>query len=143
LLDNFGVEHVDEIPDQYLDWIERLPTFFLLPDFLLVHAGLNFKQAEPLQDYRSLLTIRGWYPDIDRDWLGGRVIVHGHTPTRYPSIRAQIANLDQIPAVNIDNGAVYPDELLGGLCALNLDTMELVRRERVPTDNAMQWYYYN
>lgn len=142
-LESFEVAEIDEIPDSYLNWIDALPNYLILPDFFLVHAGINFKSEQPLQDFRSLLTIRGWYEDIDREWLGERIIVHGHTPTRFPSIKVQLANLEALPVVNIDNGTVYPDALLGGLCALDLDKRQLHRQQRQPADDTVQGYYFD
>ncbi len=115
------------IPEAYFQFIERLQFYFAVDRFLLVHAGLNFRQRNPLMDVVSMLWIRNWYDRIERDWLNGRIIVHGHTPIGQTAIRWQYTNLHMLPALNIDAGCVYygQREGMGDLCAFELTTQEL------------------
>lgn len=122
---SFEVKTVKDIPKVYIRWMEKLPYYFDLEDYILVHAGLNFNLAKPLDDHADMIWIRHWYDNIDSDWLGGRIIVHGHTPTRQLEIKRSINTLDEIPAIDIDAGCVFESFGLGNLCVLNLDTKKL------------------
>ena len=118
-------------PDRHMLFLDELKFHFELPGYLLVHAGLNFLAADPLQDVHHLLWIRRWYNDIDRAWLGERVVVHGHTPVPRSSIEASLRKLDTVPAINIDCGCVYDFVGMGFLCALDLDSRKLFFQRNV------------
>ncbi len=118
-------------PDRHLQFLDELQLHCELPGYLLVHAGLNFLAADPLQDMEGLLWIRRWYNEIDRAWLGERVVVHGHTPVMRPAIEASLDTLDQLPAINIDCGCVYDYTNMGFLCALDLDNRKLYFQKNV------------
>ena len=123
---SFEVNSVKLIPDVYIDWMNALPYYFELEDYILVHAGLNFRSAFPLEDEAEMIWIRHWYDDIDKEVLGDKIVVHGHTPTRQLEIKRSIRQLDEIPAIDIDAGCVFESFGLGNLCALNLDTKQLI-----------------
>lgn len=124
-LKSFEVKANQDIPKPYIEWMEELPFFFELKDYILVHAGLNFRTKFPLDEPTEMIWIRNWYDDINKKWLGNRIIVHGHTPIRQLVIKRSISELDEIPAIDIDAGCVFESFGLGNLCALNLDTKEL------------------
>lgn len=125
-LTSFEVENVKDVPKVYLDWMNRLPYFFDLEDYLLVHAGLNFKSDAPLEDEAAMIWIRHWYDDIDEEWLGNQIVVHGHTPYEKWEIKKNLHHLEDIPAINIDAGCVFESYGFGHLCALNLGTKQLI-----------------
>lgn len=121
-------------PERYadtLEWVRKLKHYHLLDDYLLVHAGLNFRHPQPLEDTRAMLWERYWYGDIDRDWLGKRVIVHGHTPDTLERTRIAIDNMAHRQYVGIDSGCAWNRKGLGHLTVLNLDTREGVFVKRV------------
>jgi serine/threonine protein phosphatase 1 len=126
LLASFGVDKNMDIPKMYIDWIERLEYYFELDDYILVHAGLNFLRKDPLADLKEMMWVRRWYDQIDRQWLGKRIIVHGHTPTRKTAIENSLKILDHLPVIDIDAGCFYETEGFGNLCAFNLDKRELI-----------------
>ncbi|HMO38912.1 MAG TPA: metallophosphoesterase family protein [Saprospiraceae bacterium] len=105
-----------DIPDQYQLFLNQLHDYLEVDNYILVHAGLNFRHADPLTDRESMLWIRQWYDNIRYDWLQGRSIVHGHTPVGKPHIEAQ----DFGSAINIDAGCVYKGAERGYLCALDM-----------------------
>lgn len=125
MLSSFQVTSVKSIPDKYIQWMDALPYYFNLDDYILVHAGLNFKGLSPFENEADMIWIRYWYDDINEQWLGGRIVVHGHTPIAKMDIKKSIHELDEIPAIDIDAGCVFKSIHLGYLCALNLDTKQL------------------
>jgi len=124
-LSSFGVEEVDRIPKVYIDWINSLPYFMEVDQYLLVHAGLNFKNTSPLNDREALIWIRHWYDKIDREWLGNRIVIHGHTPIIQSEIIRSISELAKTPVINIDNGCCFETLGFGNLCVLELGRMKL------------------
>ena len=114
------------LPAAHRAFYESLQTHILLPDYLLVHAGFDFKQSDPLKEEEEMLWIRNWYADIDYDWLGDRTILHGHTPRRRSELEAQWRHLDTQRYLDLDGGCVFGPGKYGYLCAFNLDTRELI-----------------
>ena len=92
VLRSFGVKNNKEIPKKYIEWMKDLHVYLEVDEYILVHAGLNFKLKNPLQNLDDMIWIRGWYGNIDRDWLGDRIIIHGHTPTKL---------IDLLNAINV------------------------------------------
>ena len=125
-LTSFGVEDGCEIPLPYRSFIESWPYYIELPDYILVHGGLNFRIADPLTDTEAML----WSRDVTahKELIGGRRLIGGHTPLRREEIRHSI-NQDRIM---LDNGCVYKGEPgLGSLAALELNAMTLYFQENV------------
>lgn len=119
---DFGVSRPTDIPQRYVEWMKALPLHLAAPGYVFVHAGLNFNHSDPFADETAMLWERHWYYQIDREWLGDRVVVHGHTPIPYSDIQRQVQNVATLPAINIDAGCVYERRELGHLCALELGT---------------------
>ena len=131
-LRSFKAHDPAEIPQKYLDFFQSLKLHLEVDEYILVHAGLNFYTDDPLSDQHSLIWIRNWYADIDYQWLGKRIIVHGHTPISREHIKNLQADLEKARVINIDNGcfaAIKPH--LGFLCAFELEGKELVFQENI------------
>ena len=126
-----------DIPDAHLHFLDALPYFFTSGDYLLVHAGLNFAAPDPLQDKEGLLWERRWYDRIDYDWLGERIIVHGHTPMTRAVLEAQNATIAEQRYQNIDGGCYSSKPGRGYLCAFNLDDRSLLFEPRI--DKVQGW----
>ncbi|MTB50231.1 metallophosphoesterase [Lewinella sp. W8] len=106
-----------------VNWMDKLPYFMETPGYLLVHAGLNFRHPDPMADQQAMIYKRYWQYDINYDWLGSRIIVHGHTPEPLRSIKFGIGRMQERQWVCIDSGCSHPPENgFGYLTALNLDT---------------------
>ena len=121
-------------PEHYpstLAWLKALPHYHLTPGYILVHAGLGFGGPNPLDDRHAMLWARYWYGDIDRGWLGKRIIVHGHTPAIKDRIAAAIEHMPKNQYACIDSACVYDKPGTGHLTVLNLDTGEGVFVRRV------------
>ncbi|MGB3545504.1 MAG: metallophosphoesterase family protein [Saprospiraceae bacterium] len=125
LLSDFGVSRITQLPRRYYEWFSALPYYILLPDYILVHAGLNFQWEDPLKDKESLLYLRDWDQHLDRDWLAGRTVLHGHTPVPADEIKKKVKDLEWHPVLGLDAGCSHTTPGMGELCAFNMDTREV------------------
>ena len=121
-LKSFGVERATDIPRKYLSFLERLPQVFEIDNYILVHAGLNFRIPDPLEDAVSMLWIRDWYQAINYNWLGERYIIHGHTPMLRKDIETMHADFKAKRVLDIDGGCFFDIPGMGFLSALELGT---------------------
>lgn len=126
-LANFGITHAGDLPEPYLQFFRELDHYYALEHLLLVHAGFNFKSPNPFADAESMFWIRGY--EVDLEQTNGKRIIHGHTPIPFSIIEQSVKN--QELKIDIDNGCAYPKPGLEGLVALDLDSFDLVRQERV------------
>ena len=130
-LKSFEVKHNREIPNEYVRWMKSLHYYYEFDRYIFVHAGFNFKAGHPFDDAESMLWVRDWYKKLDREWLGDRIIVHGHTPIISTEIIKMRDWLEESRVLNIDNGCVFDWEGLNSLCCFNLDTWELTFQPNV------------
>jgi len=137
-LRNGGKETIESFPNNivnndYFNWIISLPYYFETQDYLLVHAGFNFRDYTPFHDSTAMMWIRNWYDDLNRNWLGNRFIIHGHTPTRKPILEERLKNISKMPVVNVDCGCCFEKEGLGYLAAFDLDKREYIFQKNIET----------
>ncbi|MEL7220660.1 MAG: metallophosphoesterase family protein [Bacteroidota bacterium] len=126
MLKSFGISDPNQTPVEYLNWMKSLPWQFEVDQYILVHAGLNYNVDNPLMDTDAMLWIRDSRGMIDRQWLNGRIVIHGHTPTAKDAIEHYAKHLNSTPQLVIDNGCVFGHRPgLGHLAALELGTHEL------------------
>lgn len=126
-LKSFNWKQASEITEKYMAFLSQLELYKELDDFLLVHAGFNFKAASPFQDFEAMLWIRHFEPD--EKFTKGRRIIHGHTPTISSKIHFS-CQPPQPPVINIDGGCVFTQRVMHGkLVALNLDTLEVTMED--------------
>ncbi|MGH7118245.1 MAG: metallophosphoesterase family protein [Acetobacteraceae bacterium] len=85
------------IPSEQLEFLEALRLFHRDGDYFFVHAGLRPGVALADQDAEDLVWIREPFLSYRGDF--GVVVVHGHTPTKAPVVRAN--------RIGIDTGAVF------------------------------------
>jgi len=97
-------ETFDSIPDEHIEWLERLPTFYETETHYFVHAGIDANRPLAEQKEHTQLWIRHqWliplYDNLEK------YVVHGHTPVDHdhwndtkqatvPVIIGHRANLD-------------------------------------------------
>ncbi|MFT7588036.1 MAG: serine/threonine protein phosphatase 1 [Limisphaerales bacterium] len=118
------------IPDIYFEEIEQMKNYVALDDYLLVHAGFNFSKDNIFEDKKAMCWAAKYYPYIDPEKTGNRIIVHGHTPLKKQEIIKRVAEMKH-PVICIDAGCCYDDrEDMGYLCALQLENRELIFQER-------------
>lgn len=79
-LQEFGVSHPRELPRRYLDFLNIMPLMHLLDDYVLVHAGLDFRKDSPISETspRDLLWSRDYR--VDPAKLGGENPRHRPQP---------------------------------------------------------------
>ncbi len=134
-MDSFGVQRITDIPEPYLEFMRCLGYWLQVDEYILVHAGLDFALLNPLSSPDEMLWIRCWYDQIRYDWLGDRIIVHGHTPTKCSEIESMLRQLEQKRYIDIDAGCVFWNfpvrEGYGHLCAFDLTNRKLTFQEAV------------
>ncbi|WP_051203301.1 metallophosphoesterase family protein [Hugenholtzia roseola] len=115
---------------QYRDFFYNLDYYFEINNFLLVHAGFDFSQANPFLDKQKMLWTRYFEPDIQV--VGNKRIIHGHVPEYLQFIKDDIEYGN--PVICIDNGCVHHTRKaagLGNLVALDLDQMDIIAQENI------------
>ena len=123
-LKSFNVESYDELDSKYKRFFYETRFYVETGNYILVHAGLNFRNDNLFEDTHAMMWIRGY--SVDEKKLAGRIIVHGHTPIPWEIIRTQ--NGQQI--IDIDGGCVYTQLTgFGHLVALNLTTRDFIAVE--------------
>ena len=123
-LNSFGVNHLKEVPQEYIDWMRNLRHFVELEKFVLVHAGLNFKNEDPYEDKQAMLWIRDY--QVLPEKIGNRRIIHGHVPVNMELIDLAVNNTFY-KFIDIDNGPYIQGRTgFGNLVALELSEMKMV-----------------
>ncbi len=121
-MESFGLTDLKQFPMEYLDWMRHLEYFIELDNYILVHAGLNFKIENPFTDKDSMLWIREF--DVDPGKIGKRRVVHGHVPVSLEFIDLSIRN-KSYKFIDLDNGCyMHKREGFGNLVALELNSLE-------------------
>lgn len=94
-------EFATALPADHLQFFKNLRLHATIGDYLFVHAGI--RPRVPLEEQREvdLLWIREEFLDSTANF--GRIVVHGHTPTDVPDVRAN--------RIGIDTGAYFTDRL--------------------------------
>jgi serine/threonine protein phosphatase 1 len=100
-------EFAAAIPKSHVDFLKNLKLHVSVGDYLFVHAGIKPRVAMEEQREFDLLWIREEFLESDVNF--GKIVVHGHTPTESPDIRAN--------RIGIDTGAY----VTGHLTALVLE----------------------
>ena len=129
-LQSFGVAAAADIPAPYLAWLDALPYHWDLPNFVLVHAGFDFRQPpEKMRtDLYTMLNIKEFTFDASR--LQGRRLLHGHVPTPTAAIEQAVAA--RRGAFSLDAGCVYcHNPELRHLAVLELDSGQLILQENL------------
>jgi serine/threonine protein phosphatase 1 len=83
---------LESLPENHRRFLRGLALSFSCGDFFFVHAGV--RPGIPLreQSQHDLLWIRDEFLLHEEDF--GKIVVHGHTPTREPDIRPNRINID-------------------------------------------------
>jgi len=121
-----------KVKSEYFEFFNVLPYCIETEGFYLVHAGLNFKAENPLDDYQSMLWIREF--EASQRFLKGKKIVHGHTHKPLSVIQEAIEK--QHLVIPLDNGCYKKlqdnsIEEKGNLCGLELNTQVLFVQQNI------------
>ena len=121
---SFGIKRPREIPQKYIDWMRNLDYYYELENYILVHAGMNFRIENPFEDTHSMIWVRDFKVDFKK--TNGRRIIHGHLPEDYSFIDFVIKNPKSHDFIALDNGVFNTKKTgMGNLMAFNPDTNEL------------------
>jgi len=113
--------------------MQSLPYYLETDEYIMVHAGFKFDMPDPFLEKHAMIWQRQWYQRINYDWLGDRIIVHGHTPMSSFNIEKNFATIQEVQYLDIDAGCVFKNRILGGgqLCAFDLTNMELIFQKNI------------
>lgn len=121
-------ELVRAVPHQHITFLQSLPLYHHIGDYLFVHAGIDPEKPLIEQTEADLLWIRDEF--LESDAYFGKVVVHGHSTTQWPEVRAN--------RIGIDTGACYGNRLTCLVLEgqeqrfLSVAASENDRRPRVP-----------
>jgi serine/threonine protein phosphatase 1 len=125
-------DRLEDLALTYRYFLANLLYYYVTDDFYFVHAGLNFQAVEPLEDLYHMLWMRE-SPPPDTDFLANKKVVHGHII--HPLTDIRLAITEQNPVIPIDNGCYRGFRTASGeygnLCALNLDSFELIVQKNI------------
>jgi Calcineurin-like phosphoesterase len=118
---SFGINSLKQLDLLYIDFFKELQFYYLIDNFLFVHAGFNDRINNPFEDkYHMIWSRREKYTNpVFKD----KIIIHGHTPVPELNCRQDIQNHNRV--INIDTGCVY-SEVAGYGC---LSAFEMYSRE--------------
>ena len=122
---SFGLTDVRDLPHIYVNFLEQLDYHYETENVILVHAGLNMNDDDPLKDNHAKIWIYDWYDYIDYRWLDKRKIIHGHVIQSRYEIERGLDRLDAFPVLSIDNGCFIKMQSYNHLCALDLTNRKL------------------
>lgn len=121
-LDSFRAEWPRDIDEKYINWMRNLPYYIEVDNFIIVHAGLNFKEEDPFTDTQSMMWIRDFV--VDQEKIGGKRVIHGHVPVNLEFIDLSLNN-NGYKFIDLDNGIYFDDRAgYGNLIALELNDMK-------------------
>jgi serine/threonine protein phosphatase 1 len=80
------------LPETHHKFFQGLTLAFTSGDFFFVHAGVRPRIPLQQQSKKDLLWIRNDFLLHEEDF--GKVVVHGHTPTKEPDVRHNRINID-------------------------------------------------
>ncbi|MEN8224589.1 MAG: metallophosphoesterase family protein [Bacteroidota bacterium] len=123
-MQSFGIKDLNNIPVKYIEWMDSLPRYINLDNYILVHAGLNFDDDDPFEDEYSMLWIRSFIPRPEM--IDGKTLIHGHVAISLEEIFLMRDKPEQFGHIDLDNGVYMAGrEGYGNLVALELNSMEL------------------
>jgi Calcineurin-like phosphoesterase len=98
-LRSYGVGDVHDLPPAHIAWLRALRTRYDDGRRLFVHAGVDPAKPIEAQEDHDMIWIREPFLSAQRDY--GRLVVHGHTPTK-------TGRPECLPnRIGVDTGAVY------------------------------------
>lgn len=122
MLASFETGHIQHIPKKYVELLDSAALYLEIGNYILVHAALNMTIEDPFSDEFTMLWHRKPLELLNKEWLGNRTVVHGHTPTKEDILKSELSNV----IIGIDNGTYLKEkEGFGALPVLELNTRQL------------------
>ena len=123
---SYGADHPQDIPEEHLRFLEELPYYREIKNFIFVHAGLDFSLDDPLSNAGRTAMLWSRDAKVNSRMIGRRTLVTGHTTQSLDAIQKSLSTKH----IRIDNGCFLGSEFIGKgkgkLVAVNLDTGELI-----------------
>lgn len=127
-LREFGVESPELIPHRFLDFMTALPYILTTEEYVFVHAGLDFRTINPLQDTSRQFMLWARDCQVASAKIGDRTLITGHCVTPLFTIKASLATHH----IFLDNGCYDKGEIsYGSLVALDLDNRKLFVQKNI------------
>jgi len=126
---SFDVKDFTRIPGKYIEWMRKLPSFYIGDNYVIVHAGLNFSLKDPFEDVHAMLWARSFEAKPEK--IGNRRVIHGHVPVSLDFMKNCIARVDQ-KYIPLDNGCYLPKKSgMGNLVAFEMNSSELLVQRNI------------
>lgn len=123
-LKSFGIEYPKYIADVYINWMKKCKYYIELENYILVHAGMNFKIDNPFEDTFSMIWVRDFKVDLAK--TKNKKIIHGHVPVELEFIDLVLGS-SNYNFLCLDNGVYIQNRTgYGNLLAFNIDTKEML-----------------
>lgn len=105
-LKSFNISSIKKLDSKYIKFFNTLKYYYLLNEFLFVHAGFNDNLVNPFSDFDSML----WKcnKSYNNPLLSNKTIVHGHNPININLCKTRVSSKHTV--INIDTGCVYKDK---------------------------------
>jgi serine/threonine protein phosphatase 1 len=126
-LDSYDCDLMGLYEHPHFKFYQNLDYYIETDKYIFVHAGLNFRIGNPLDDEYSMLWVRNWHHKIERFKVNNKIIVHGHTPIKPSKIEFYLDKLDDFGYLDIDAGCVFGHQL----CAVDLTNRQLYFQDNV------------
>ncbi|MCK4639204.1 MAG: serine/threonine protein phosphatase, partial [Bacteroidales bacterium] len=104
-LRSLNISNLKDFPANYIQWMKNLEYYFETENFIMVHAGLNFRIENPFKDKHAMLWIRDY--KIKPEKINNKKLIHGHIPVSLEFIDMCVKDKNY-NFIDLDNG-VYMD----------------------------------
>jgi len=127
-LKSFRINKASELDQSYKEFLIKLPYYLTFENIFMVHAALNDKREEYLNDYHAMI----WDRKSRLIPKSHSFLIHGHVTVNLNCIRESLVNGKR--HFSIDNGCVFENEPgFGNLVAVNLINFKLAVQNRLDT----------
>ena len=121
-LESFGVQYASEIPEAYINWMQKGRYYIELEQHVLVHAGLNFNLDDPLTDTNAMLWTREFR--VVPEKIRNKKVIHGHVPVDL-EFMYHVMQSKRYHFIDLDNGVYMENRAgYGNLVAYELNSHE-------------------
>ena len=131
-LKSFNIKRITEMPEMYIEWMRKTIHYLENEDYIVVHAGMNFKLTDPREDTYAMMWLRDF--KVEPSKIGNKKLIHGHVPVSLDFIRLTIET-NQYPFIDLDNGVYHTSKTgMGNLIAFNLKSKDMLVQRNLDMD---------